>query len=336
MRIGDMLVSAGIVTREDVDAAAMAQRASGKRLGAELVRQGKVSEVQLTQMLSNQMSVPWVNLQHVEFSRELLSLVPEEIADEWGCIPVYKREVRKEGATLFVAMDDPSNEEARAAIQAVVSLPIKAMVAPPSDIRKAIRVYYFGETPSLPGGPGDKSAPEPRKRASRHPGEPQPSPLSVPPPASDLVPEAEHHTETRHDHSEVETASKRDRAGSSSSETVSEKAWQQDAGAVPTVATPRFVTLTLLDGTTVRLPSPVGKSAPSSSPPAQGLTASDLVNALLARGQGAQVDDILGDDRWELLFATLLSLLIRKGLIADWEFVEAWQKSQTPGPPSSS
>jgi hypothetical protein len=53
------------------------------------------------------------------------------------------------------------------------------------------------------------------------------------------------------------------------------------------------------------------------------LTARDLVAALGAVSHGADASEVLGDDaRWEKLFAALLSLLLRKHLIADWEFVD--------------
>ena len=88
-----------------------------------------------------------------------------------------------------------------------------------------------------------------------------------------------------------------------------------------------MVTLTLLDGTTVRLPSPGSDTAdPEADAPSGHLTASDLISALLARAQGADVSDVLQDDDWETLFATLLRILIRKGLIADWEFVDELEK----------
>lgn len=299
-----MLVAARIVTQEQVEEALASQKESGRRLGGELVALGFVNELQITQMLSNQLSVPWVDLNHVEFSRELLSLIPRELADEHCCIPVYRRQVRGDGDTLFVAMDDPSNEDALAALGEASPLPVRAMVSPPSDIRNAIRVYYFGEAP--------KPVARVRARtASRHPGESAALEDSVPapPPQPEVAPSAQ---EPPPPEAEPET-----------------KAVPPPTSANAEREAQRFVTLTLLDGTTVRLPSPNKAPAAADPAPRSGLTASDLVNALLARGQGAEVDDILGENaNWELLFATLLQLLIRKGLVADWEFVEAWKKAR--------
>ena len=105
----------------------------------------------------------------------------------------------------------------------------------------------------------------------------------------------------------------------------------------------RMISLTLLDGTTISLPAPkkraageavdedAGARSGPSSPPGEGmsdqLTARDLVSALRAVAHGADASEILGTaPKWEAMFSALLSLMLRKGLIADWEFVEEFRK----------
>jgi len=89
--------------------------------------------------------------------------------------------------------------------------------------------------------------------------------------------------------------------------------------------------LTLLDGTKLQLPETANDEATETP---SGLTSRDLVQALLRRAEGKDVGDLLSnqqglqDVQWETLFATLLSLMLKKGLIADWEFVEQWNKVQ--------
>jgi hypothetical protein len=93
-----------------------------------------------------------------------------------------------------------------------------------------------------------------------------------------------------------------------------------------------MISLTLLDGTTISIPAPP-KGARASAPDLEGpqvsdqLTARDLVSALRAVAHGADASEILGTEpRWEAIFSALLSILLRKGLIADWEFVEEFRK----------
>lgn len=162
-----MLVAAELVTEAQVKEALGAQKRTGQRLGETLVSMGYVTEGQMTQVLSNQLSIPWVNLYHVDFSRELLGLVPTEVAERNCLVPVYVRHVRRQGDTLYVAMEDPLNVAAMQEVADGSGLPVKPMVASPTDIRNAIRVYYLG-LPARGGGPARARASErARDRADR-------------------------------------------------------------------------------------------------------------------------------------------------------------------------
>jgi type IV pilus assembly protein PilB len=83
----------------------------------------------------------------------------------------------------------------------------------------------------------------------------------------------------------------------------------------------KMLSLTLLDGTTISLPA---KKTPAAQ---EGLTARDFVSALRATAHGADATEILGEKpQWEPVVAALLSVMLRKGLIADWEFIEELRK----------
>jgi hypothetical protein len=90
----------------------------------------------------------------------------------------------------------------------------------------------------------------------------------------------------------------------------------------------RMISLTLLDGTQINLPARDDRpSSPEVTEAPEQLTARDLVAALRAVSHGADASEILGENtRWEALFAALLSLLLKKHLIADWEFIEEYKK----------
>src|SRR5579872_5746660 len=126
-RIGELLVEGGILSQSQLEQALFAQRKDGRKLGQLLVELGLVSEIQVTQTLSRQLSVPWVSLYHVDFSRSLLNLVPQAIAEKYCLVPIFVRRVRKLGETLYVAMDDPTNEAAIQEVTAAAALPVKPM-----------------------------------------------------------------------------------------------------------------------------------------------------------------------------------------------------------------
>ncbi len=172
-RIGELLVDGGILSQSQLEQALFAQRKDGRKLGQLLVELGLVNEVQVTQTLSRQLSVPWVSLYHVDFSRSLLNLVPRETAEKYCLIPIFVRRVRKQGETLYVAMDDPTNDGAIQEVSRASALPVKPMIACPSDIRAAIRVYYPSEYPADPAKPGPVLAQVPP---------PAPSAPALPPP----------------------------------------------------------------------------------------------------------------------------------------------------------
>src|SRR5262249_804506 len=142
LRLGQLLVDAKLISAQALEEVLAAQRADGRRLGTLLVERGLINETQLTQILSHQLAVPWVSLLPIEFSRRLLNLVPHDVADRFCLVPIYVRAVRKQGDTLYVAMEDPTNEDGLKACREHAGLPVRAMIAPPTDIRSAIRVYY--------------------------------------------------------------------------------------------------------------------------------------------------------------------------------------------------
>jgi type IV pilus assembly protein PilB len=330
VRLGELLVEAHIVTREQLEEALAVQKKDGRRIGTLLVEAGLVSETQVTQILSQQLSVPWVSLYHIDFSRQLLNLVSQELAERFCLVPIFVRKVRGLGQTLYVAMDDPSDENAHIEVAQFSGLPVRAMIAPPTDIRSAIRAYYGAgkDASSLSEAMAEAEAERASTERSNQPSSAAPAVVasaaaSEPPPRS-LRPSVPPPP--------VETASPE---GPDSGPTIE----AHEIPLPPRGKGPRMVTLTLLDGTKVNLPAksvaakktrlpsdPPATEAPT-TPAGDGLTARDLVAALRALSHGADATEILGENvRWEALFSALLSLMLKKQLIADWEFVEEYKK----------
>jgi type IV pilus assembly protein PilB len=333
MRIGELLVEAKLITQEQLEVALAAQRETGKKLGQVLIDRGTVNETQLTQALSQQLSVPWVSLYHIDFSRELLNLVPQELAEQYCLVPVFVRRVRKQGDTLYVAMGDPTHEAALAAVTQSASLPVRPMIASPTDIRSAIRVYYgvstSPEVPAVRGVAPAREAPteilEVSPPAQRAPttteNGPPPRAPSVQAIPSESAPTAEEEVPV----SEEAPVSR---------DSDSPEAWPEVEAHTLDLPRrpkgPRMVALTLLDGTTISLPAKPRSAAPepSATTPA-AMTARDLIRALRAVAQGADASEILGEKvPLEAICAALLSLLLKKGLLADWEFVDELRKTE--------
>jgi type IV pilus assembly protein PilB len=332
VRLGELLVDAQIITREQLDDVLALQTRDGRRIGTLLVEAGLVSETQVTQILSQQLSVPWVSLYHIEFSRQLLNLVTQELAERYCLVPIFVRRVRGLGQTLYVAMDDPSDEKAHGEVGQFSGLPVRAMIAPPTDIRSAIRAYYGAgkDSSSLSEAVAEADAERASlDRQNRRSSTPAAASVVVAPAVATSTMAAAP-SDTAPPEAETETLEGPD---SSPQIEVSEIPMPRRKGKGP-----RMVTLTLLDGTKVNLPAkaaPAPKRLPSDPPvkeapvAAEGqLTARDLVAALRAVSHGADASEILGENvRWEALFSALLSLMLKKHVIADWEFVEEYKKT---------
>ena len=338
-RIGELLVDGGVLSQSQLEQALFAQRKDGRKLGQLLIELGLVSEIQLTQTLSRQLSVPWVSLYHVDFSRSLLNMIPKEIVEKYCLVPIFVRRVRKQGETLYVAMDDPTNEAAIAEGAALGSFPVKPMIACPCDIRAAIRGYYLGEAAPTPSPQPLRAAPPPpparADRDSRVAPPPQPNGARARPGASgpELAPPLTAVAPV----AAVAVAAGPPAAPAGPTgdrpEPASEAEPRGTDATPPQHSQPRMISVTLVDGTSIQIPAPPKKrsSIPAPGEPKDGmsdqLTARDLVSALRAVSHGVDASEILGEEpKWEALFSVLLSILLRKGLIADWEFVEEFRK----------
>jgi type IV pilus assembly protein PilB len=341
VRLGELLVEAQIITRQQLEEVLLLQKTDRRRLGTLLVEAGFVTETQVTQILSQQLSVPWVSLYHIDFSRQLLNLVPREIAEKYCLIPIFVRRVRGLGETLYVAMDDPSDDTAVRDVSQWSGLPVRAMIAPPSDVRSAIRVYYGGE---LDGGTlarqgADTPVEVPPIETSEQPVEKAPPASSAPVSsrrleavgprmASEPAPAARPSVPAPKPEPEPATAAPRISQQPDSGPRIEAREITLPARGRGKAS--RMISLTLLDGTQVTLPARPGNgdaTGEQESTAAERLTARDLVAALRALAQGADAKEILGEEvRWEPLFAALLAVLLRKHLIADWEFVDEYKK----------
>jgi type IV pilus assembly protein PilB len=371
VKLGELLVEAQIITRQQLEEVLQQQKADGRRLGTLLVESGLVTETQVTQLLSQQLSVPWVSLYHIDFSRQLLNLVPRELAEKYCLVPIFVRRVRGLGEALYVAMDDPSDENAQREIGQYSGLPVRAMIAPPADIRGAIRAYYGkSESPAAPSAREPvtrlegKSAPKNDKPAV--PAQPQVAPPTSAPAtlpsgaaaAAAPLPVKETPSGARAAPAPVKDVPSGARSApvpvkeapsgprAASALLGAEGRPRERISSIPdsgpqiesreiTMPAPkrgkggRMISLTLLDGTQINLPAKDDRpqSSPDLTASPEQLTARDLVAALRAVSHGADASEILGENtRWEALIAALLSLLLKKHLIADWEFIEEYKK----------
>jgi type IV pilus assembly protein PilB len=136
-RLGDMLVKATLISKDQLQKALQQQETSGGRIGSNLVKLGFISEDDITSFLSRQYGVPSINLSHFEIDSNVIKLIPSEIAQKHQVIPINRT-----GNVLTVAMADPSNIFAIDDIKFMTGFKVEPVVAAETSIKNAINKHY--------------------------------------------------------------------------------------------------------------------------------------------------------------------------------------------------
>src|SRR6266542_3592601 len=137
VKLGDLLLKAKLITQGQLDAALQSQREEGGKIGEALVRIGAVTENDITESLSQQFGVPSIDLASVEIDPAVVKIVPGDVARKYGVLPVNKT-----GATLTIAMGDPTNVFAMDDIKFMTGYNVEPVVASEVALRKAIARHY--------------------------------------------------------------------------------------------------------------------------------------------------------------------------------------------------
>lgn len=139
-RLGDLLLSVGLITEEDLNKALDLQKGSDKRLGDVMVSSGIITEQQLIEALELQLGVEFVDLSKTALSPELVQYVPKNIAKKNSVVPV-----RVEKDELYLAMSDPLNFMAIEDVKRVTSRKVIPMIATADAVDRAIMTLYGNE-----------------------------------------------------------------------------------------------------------------------------------------------------------------------------------------------
>ncbi|HEX8172735.1 MAG TPA: type IV-A pilus assembly ATPase PilB [Thermoanaerobaculia bacterium] len=143
VRLGELLTKASLISQDQLKEALRVQKETGGKLGETLIKLGFVSEEDITECLSQQFGVPSINLQHFEIDASVIKLIPGDVARKYNILPVNKT-----GATITIAMADPTNVFAMDDIKFMTGYNVEPVVASELGIKAAIDNYY-GTTSSL-------------------------------------------------------------------------------------------------------------------------------------------------------------------------------------------
>ena len=133
LKLGELLLKAQLINQQQLTKALDEQKNSGGKLGEILQRLGFVTEDDIIECLSHQFGVPSINLRHFEIDPNVAKIIPVDLARKYNVIPVNKT-----GATLTLAMTDPTNIFAMDEITFMTGYRVEPVVASEEAIRERI------------------------------------------------------------------------------------------------------------------------------------------------------------------------------------------------------
>ncbi len=136
-RLGELLVRNQLITDDQLKKAVDEQKKEGTRLGAALIKLGYIQEADLSTFLSRHYGVPSINLSEFDVDPAVIEVVPPDVAQKYQMVPINRA-----GATLIVAMADPSNIFAIDDIKFMTGYNVEVVVAAEAAIKDAIDKYY--------------------------------------------------------------------------------------------------------------------------------------------------------------------------------------------------
>src|SRR3989441_8910311 len=143
VRIGELVLKEKRITAEQLQEALNYQRQHGGKLGYNLIKLGLIKDEEITALLSKQYGVPSIALGQFEIDPGVVKLVPAETAQKYQIVPLSRS-----GATLTIAMTDPTNVFAMDDIKFMTGYNVEPVVASETSLEEAIDKYY-GSTRSL-------------------------------------------------------------------------------------------------------------------------------------------------------------------------------------------
>ncbi len=143
VKLGELLVKENMVTPQQLQEALNHQKAHGGKLGKAFVSLGYVRDEEITSLLSRQYGVPSINLDHFEVDPGIIKIIPAETSRKYQILPLSRS-----GATLTIAMADPTNVFAMDDIKFMTGYNVEPVVASEISLEEAIDKYY-GSSRSL-------------------------------------------------------------------------------------------------------------------------------------------------------------------------------------------
>ncbi len=137
IRLGDLLVAQQLISQEQLELALSEQKNSGRKLGRQLVEMGFVEDNTLLSLLSKQLDIPFIELKHYRFNRDLVQMLPETMARRYRVMILSE-----DSEGILLGMSDPTDIFGLDEIQKVLTKRIKPAVVREAELLDILDIAY--------------------------------------------------------------------------------------------------------------------------------------------------------------------------------------------------
>lgn len=143
-KLGEILLEAGVISKEQLNAALEDQKRYGGRLGTILVERRLISESDFFKALSSQLKIPAVDFSKSVIPESVIHLISKETQEKHIIFPVATRRTPS-GNVIIIAMADPTNVEVQDEIRFQTGYRVEPVLALESVLRQIIREYWYDQ-----------------------------------------------------------------------------------------------------------------------------------------------------------------------------------------------
>ena len=150
-QVEEQLVKSGVLTEDKIKELHKKAQEKNAPFFSLLVSDGVVTNEVLTKTIANVTSLPYVNLSNAHIDPEILSLIPQDVAERYMAVPLGEMQHR-----LVVAMLDADNVQAADFLSNKIGRPVKVYAASEEGIRKVLGQYKTSISQEVKGAFNDQ------------------------------------------------------------------------------------------------------------------------------------------------------------------------------------
>jgi len=136
-QLGQLLIEKKIINKKQLEQGLAIQKEKGGLIGQILVAMGYATEEEIAQAITVQYGFPFLPLSGYEIDQDVIKLIPENVARQYGLVPVDKI-----GDTLTIAMANPLNIQAVEDVELMTNSNVQVFVCTISGLSEALNKYY--------------------------------------------------------------------------------------------------------------------------------------------------------------------------------------------------